>query len=158
MSAENNLEGISDWLILVAIGVVISPIRISISMMKTFPELFSTGVWDALTTPETSVYSPFWAPLIIVEILLNCALLLTSIYIAYLFFTKKKRFPKWYIGIMVFSLVFMVFEAFLANLLFPSVPVFDSGMTIDFVRSLIYAAIWIPYMLVSKRVKATFIQ
>ncbi len=158
MSEEKNLEGIGGWLILVAIGIVVTPIRIVALIMMTYPEIFSSGAWESLTTQGSEAYSPLWAPIIIGEIWINCGLILVWLYMAYKFFTKSKDFPKWYIGIAIFSLLFIIADAFAINLVLPSEPVFDPDTIKEFMRSLIMVIIWVPYMLVSKRVKATFIK
>ena len=154
---EKTPEGIGGWLILVAIGIVVTPIRLIIIMMATYPEIFSTGTWEALTTQGGEAYSPLWAPIIFGEILINSGILLTWLYIAYLFFSKKLIFPKWYIGLAVFSLVFIIADAFAIKLLIPSEPVFDPDTIKEFMRSLFAVVVWVPYMLISKRVKATFV-
>jgi len=158
MSEEKNLEGIGGWLILVAIGIVVTPIRIVMLIMTTYPEIFSTGAWEALTTQGSEAYSPLWAPIIIGEIFINCGLILVWLYMAYKFFTKSRDFPKWYIGIAVFSLVFILADAFAIKLVLPSEPVSDPDTIKEFMRSVIMVVIWVPYMLVSKRVKATFVK
>lgn len=158
MSEEKNLEGIGGWLILVAIGIVITPIRIVMLIMTTYPEIFSTGVWEALTTQGSEAYNPLWAPIIIGEILINSGLILVWLYMAYKFFTKSRDFPKWYIGIAVFSLVYIVADAFAIKLVLPNEPIFDPDTIKELLRSVIMVVVWVPYMLVSKRVKATFIK
>ena len=150
------LEGIGGWLTLVAIGIVFTPIRIMVIIIATYGEIFSTGAWETLTTHGGEAYSPLWAPIIIGEILINCGLILVWLYMAYKFFTKSKDFPKWYIGIAVFSMVFIVADAFAIKLVLPNEPVFDPETIKELMRSLIMVVIWVPYMLVSKRVKATF--
>ena len=157
MSEEKKLEGIGGWLILVAIGIVVTPIRIVMLIMTTYPEIFSTGTWEALTTQGSETYNPLWAPIIIGEILINFGLILVWLYMAYKFFTKSRDFPKWYIGIAVFSLVFIVADAFVVKLVLPNKPVFDPDTIKELVRSVIMVVVWVPYMLVSKRVKATLI-
>ena len=77
---------------------------------------------------------------------------------AYKFFALSRSFPKWYIGITLFSLVFIVAGAFIIKLILPNEPVFDSDTTGEIMGGVIMAVIWVPYMLVSKRVKATFIK
>jgi len=154
---EKKLEGIGGWLILVAIGIVITPIRLTIIMLTTYPEIFSTGTWEALTTQGTYVYSPMWGPIIIGEILINCGILLAWLYMSYLFFSKKIVFPKWYIGLVFFSLVFIIADAFAIKLVMPSEPVFDPDTMKELMRALFMVLVWVPYMLISKRVKATFI-
>jgi len=154
---EKNLEGIGGWLILVAIGIIVTPIRLIVLMMSTYPEIFSTGVWEALTTQGGEAYSPLWAPVLIGEILINSGMLLIWLYMAYLFFSKKVVFPKWYIGLVVFSLAFIIADAFAIKLVLPSEPVFDPDTIKELMRSLFMVVVWVPYMLISKRVKATFI-
>jgi hypothetical protein len=154
---EKNLEGISGWLILVAMGIIITPIKLIMLMMTTYPEIFSTGVWEVLTTQGSEVYSPLWASIIIGEILINSGMLLVWLYIAYLFFSKKFAFPKWYISLAVFTLVAVIADAFAIKLVLSSEPVFDPDTIKELTRSLFVVAVWVPYMLISKRVKATFI-
>ncbi len=156
-SKEENLEGIKGWLILIAIGIVITPIRIAMFMLPTYYEIFSTGIWEALTTSGSEAYNSLWAPILILEIIGNSAMLLVWLYIAYLFFSKKMIFPKWYIGLAVFSLAFIVADAFAIKLVMPDEPVFDPDTTKELFRSLFMVAVWVPYMLLSKRVKATFV-
>ncbi|MCP9495012.1 MAG: DUF2569 domain-containing protein [Pyrinomonadaceae bacterium MAG19_C2-C3] len=154
---ENTSEGIGGWLILVAIGVVISPLRLLAFTVGTYPEIFSSGAWQILTTPSSEAYNPMWAPFLVGEILINTGLILASLYMAYLFFSKKTNFPKWYIGIACFSLVFVIIDAFAMKLVMPDEPIFDSDTIKELLRSLFAVIIWVPYMLVSKRVKATFV-
>lgn len=158
MSEEKNLEGIGGWLILLAIGMIITPIREIMLLITIYPEIFSTGVWEALTTQGNDAYNPLWAPILTGEILINCGLLLVWLYMAYKFFTKNRDFPKWYIGIAVFSLLFVVTDALALKLVLPNEPVFDPDTIKEFMRSVIMVVVWVPYVLVSKRVKATFIK
>lgn len=158
MTEKQSLEGIGGWLILVAIGIIVTPIRIVWLLMTVYPEMFSLGVWEALTSQGSELYDPLWAPIIIAELLINCGLLVVSLYLAYKFFTKSKDFPKWFIGIAIFSLVWIIADAFAIKLVLPSEPIFDSETTQQLIRALIQVLIWVPYMLVSQRVKATFIK
>ena len=156
MSQEKSLEGIGGWLILVAIGLILSPLRLLMLILTTYPDIFSTGAWEALTTQGSEAYSPLWAPIIIGEILVNSALILAWLYIGYMFFTKSRHFPRWYIGMTLFSLLFIVADALAIKLVLPD-EVFDPDTAKEFARGLIMVGIWVPYMLVSKRVKATFL-
>jgi len=158
MSEEKNLEGIGGWLILLAIGMVVTPIRLIMLMNTIYPEIFSTGVWEALTTRGSDAYNPLWAPILIGEILINSGLLLVWLYIAYKFLTKSRDFPRFYIGIAVFSLLFVVADAFAVKLVLPNEPAFDPDTIQELMRSVTMVVVWVPYVLVSKRVKATFIE
>jgi len=156
--AKKNIEGLGGWLILVAIVVVFSPLRIIALLLTIYLELFTSGSWEGLTTPGTEVYNPLWVPILIGEISIHIALIIAWLFIAFLFFSKKKLFPKYYIGILLFTLAFILVDALAINTVLPEVPIFNADTTEEFVRSLIIALIWVPYMLVSKRVKLTFIK
>jgi len=158
MTEEKDLEGLGGWLILVGLGIVLSPLKIIALIFPTYSEIFSNGSWELLTTSGTEVYNPFWGPILIGEISINGVLVIAWLFIAFLFFTKKKAFSKWYIGILLFTLAFILIDALAIKLVMPNEPVFDPGTIKEFGRSLIVTLIWVPYMLVSKRVKATFVK
>lgn len=158
MAEEKKLEGLGGWLILVGIGIIASPIRMIAVIYPGYSKLFTDGSWQALTTSGTESYNPFWAPILISEIAINGALILVWFFIAFLFFTKKRLFPKLFIGIWVFSLAFILVDAVAIRAVLPNEEIFDPDTTKEFARSLITALIWVPYMLLSKRVKATFVK
>jgi len=158
MTEEKNLEGLGGWLILVGLGIVFSPVKIIAMIFPTYSEIFSNGSWEILTTPGTEAYNPLWGSILIGEISINGALVLAWLFIAFLFFSKKKAFPKWYIGILLFTLAFIFIDALAIKSVMPNEPVFDPETIKELGRSLIVTLIWVPYMLVSKRVKATFIK
>ena len=133
MAKENVVKsGLGGWLILVGLGVIISPFYI----------LFGLLIW--------------------MEIVVNLIIFLCSIYLIFLFFAKKTFFPKFYIWFVFGSLAFVIVDAIVAGMLvkdmLPDEPIFDSETIKEIVRLLITAIIWVPYMMVSKRVKATFVK
>jgi hypothetical protein len=155
---ENKLKGLGGWLIVVGIGTVLSPIRILISSVQTNLPIFKDGTWEALTTVGSEAYNPFLGPLVIGEIIFNIGLVVVSTYMIYLFFAKHYLFPRFYIAVIAISLIFILLDAFLVSSLLPNEPMFDTETAKEFGRLLISGLIWIPYMMVSKRVKATFIE
>jgi hypothetical protein len=50
---NNKYEGLGGWLILVGIGVVISPLRLLAELSKVYLPMFNDGTWEALTTPTS---------------------------------------------------------------------------------------------------------
>ena len=158
MIVEEKLEGIGGWLLLVAVGIIFSPLRIIFQLFPLYSDIFTDGYWEILTTPGTDAYHVMWAPILLVEMGTNLVLIFVWLFIIFLFFSKKRAFPKWYIGIVVFTLLFLVFDAFAIKLVLPNEPTFDSETVKEISRTLISCVIWIPYMLISKRVKATFVK
>ena len=157
MTEEVKYKGLGGWLILVGLGIIISPIKMGAFIFPIYSEMFTNGSWEALTTPGTEVYDPFWAPILIGEILINVGLIIASVFMIFLFFTKKKAFPKYYIGLMIFSLAFILADAMSIKIVLPNEPAFDPETMNELFRQLTAVLIWVPYMFISKRVKATFI-
>jgi branched-subunit amino acid transport protein len=155
---QNNLEGLGGWLVLVGLGIIISPLKVIGMVFPVYSEMFSNGSLAALTTPGAEAYNPLWAPILFGEMAINGGLVLAWIFVAFLFFSKKKGFPKWYIGMLLFTLAFILIDALAIKSVLPNEPVFDAQTTKELGRSLIVTLIWVPYMLVSKRVKATFVK
>lgn len=154
---ERNLEGLGGWLVLVGIGLVFTPLRVLLMVVTTFVPVFSEGHYAVLTDPASEAYHPMWGPLIWFEIVGNLGIIAVAIALLVMFFGKKRRFPMWYIGLAVGSLVFILVDAALATIVLPDEPMIDPDTAKELLRSGIACAIWVPYMLVSKRVKATFV-
>lgn len=158
-AAEDNPPvGLGGWLVLLGLGILISPIRIGAQMLRTYSDIFSDGLWAVLTTPGSGVYNPFWKPIVFGEMAINSGLLLGWIFIAFLFFFKKRAFKKWIIGIWAFTLTFIFLDAIAIKCLLLNEPVFDAQTIKMLVQALIIALVWVPYMVLSKRVQATFVK
>src|SRR5271157_3016705 len=96
--AENpDGQKIGGWLILLAIGVVITPVRIGIALVSIFKNVSTPGVWAAITTPGTEAYHPLWQPVITSEVGINIILIIASIVLAVFFFMRKKFVPIFFI-------------------------------------------------------------
>lgn len=158
MRNEKNLQGLKGWLILVAIGLIIAPIRLLSVELPMYNEILNDGTWEVLTSVDSELYHPLWAPLLSMEIAFNLIMLVASLYLIVLFFGKHYLFPRVFITIMLVTAVFMPIDAWLVTQVAPNEPFFDTQTLRDFLRTLVSAAIWVPYMLVSKRVKATFVE
>jgi len=157
MTEEEKLTGLGGWLILVGLGIVFSPVKIVTMVFPIYMEIFSNGSWELLTTAGTQYYNSMWMPYLLIEMIVNIVFLVTWLYIAFLFFTKKKLFKKVYIAMLVLSLLFIFLDAVSIRLILPDEPIFDPDTTKELIRGLIAVLIWVPYVLVSKRVKLTFV-
>jgi len=135
-----------------------TPIRLAYGYGPLFYSIFTDGTFEALTTVGSEAYHPLWAPLLIGETLLNSLIFVVSIYLVYLFFSKHYFFPKVFIAIYIVSVIFIPLDAWVGSFVIIDEPMFDPETTIEFVRTLIGVVIWIPYMILSERVKATFVE
>ena len=70
---------------------------------------------------------------------------------------RRVQFPAWFIGVMAANLVFIVLDPSILKLIRPEYPIFEEAVLVSIGRNAAVCLIWIPYMLRSKRVQATFI-
>ena len=154
---DSGPEGIGGWLILVAIGIVVSPIRLGILMLTVFVPVFTGTTWATLTSPGSASYHPLWGPLLVFELIGNLAFLLIGIVTAILFFRKSRWFPKVYIATMFCSFCYVLLDAWFVSLVLSNEPIFDAETTKELVRPLVATLIWGPYLIISNRAKNTFV-
>jgi len=155
---ESNVSGLGGWLILIGLGLVFSLFRLVFLVIQTL-NVFSLWKWQALTTPGGISYQPAMAPVLIFELLGQLTTLTLCLFTLVLFFQKRRVFPRWFIGMLVFNLIFIFLDAVaVKGLLHSSKPQTGITLTRNLTRAVIGCSIWIPYMCVSRRVKSTFVR
>lgn len=143
IEAVHNPRGIAGWLLIPAIGLIFAPI-ISIrnnyiamgAIKESYPELF--------------IDIRFW-----VALLIDLAFIIATICVATFFFQKKRFVPQAFIGLMLATIIATIIGK---ALFIPIVKIFNFENFQSVVSICVNSAIWIPYFLISKRVKNTFIQ
>jgi len=153
--ADPTLTGIRGWLVLVTIGVVVRPVYV-VGRMSQDLASYSTATWVALTKEGSPAYHPLWAPALVIELFGNIALLVVSILIAFLFFQRRRSLPVVLSVFLGASAIYILGDAVLAFQI-PAVAEQNDAAFRDVGRAIVQAAIWIPYLLVSKRVRYTFV-
>lgn len=155
---NRNLKGLGGWLVLVGIGVVFTPVRMVLEIWPLYSELFSGEGYTVLTTPGSELYTPYFLPLVWTELVLNSVIFLAALWLVYLYFSKHYLFPRVYIIIGVGSFLFILCDAWVVSILFPQFPAMDADTAKAIMRGVITVFIWVPYMLLSERVKITFVE
>jgi transglutaminase-like putative cysteine protease len=152
------LNGIRGWLVLLAIGLVFRPLFILNNIVTNFGTSFQADAWSTLTTPGGVSFHPLWAPLIVSELLWNVFDLFFSMLLIFLFFRHRRSFPWLMIGMLVLAVLAQIADASAAPYL-PTVsePEARAGRLLA-ARAVVQGLIWIPYLLRSRRVRATFIR
>lgn len=154
---QDRYDRLGGWLIFVALGLILTPVMLFITS-SGIAKIFATGSWPLLTTPGTEYYNSLNGPIIIFDTVGNITLFTLSIVNLIYFFRRKKLFPKLIIIFYIINLTF-VFGDYCLNSLLPAVQADPSLQSYDdLARSVINAAIWVPYFIKSKRVKATFVK
>jgi hypothetical protein len=151
-------KGLGGWLVLPAIGLVVTPFWILVTFVRDLLPVFDGDTWSLLTTPGSAVYHPALGPLLIFEVVANIFLIVFTIYVIYLFFTKSRKLPKMMIAWLLISGAIVAIDTF-AGLLIPIVAAdADASYYKELIRGIIAIAIWVPYFNMSKRVKNTFVE
>lgn len=156
-SNGNEPNGIGGWLILIAINLVwtlLSALQVINTVCITF--IFN-GALEELSTPGSTAYSALWKPTILFELASNILTLLLSIVLIYLFFRKKKIFPKVFIGLLLFRILVNLINAVFTLFLSKSTSIdTSSNLAAPIAQPILQVVIWGYYMLNSVRVKNTF--
>ncbi|ASV30527.1 DUF3857 domain-containing protein [Maribacter cobaltidurans] len=145
-----NPRSFGGWLILPAIGLVLTPF-IVINQLFT-AEYFNKGIWEGFELGGyenhqfLNIYLGF-------EIFYNISFLVFTIFAILLFFKKRTSAPKLMMVFYFMTMTLTIIESFVMN----QVGIPDPTGSNDIFRSIISAAIWIPYFYKSKRVKETFV-
>lgn len=158
MEDNNTLSpvGIKGWLLLVAIFVTCTPIRIAYETYKNFYlSIIKEQLWEPLTNPASQYYIPYFKGAIFFELSVNIFLIVAWICVGFLFFTKKRIFKKTFITMLIINLAVIVIDQVLVHLL--NIQAFGKEAILEIARSFIVASIWGLYTLKSKRVTNTFI-
>ena len=146
-------SGIGGWLILPVLGLVATPLR-GIFHLASYGEMLQS--MDQLTRGQIAF--------IVVEFIGNAIVLLVMpIVLLVLLFRKSASFPRWFIVWAAVGLAFIILDIAAAQIFFGDAlaaagqALLDADTMRELVRSIVLAAVWIPYMRVSRRVANTFV-
>lgn len=92
----------------------------------------------------------------LISMFIDSVMFLFITYIISLFIKKKKTLPKAYIGLIIATIATMSFKLYLYFILLSPSSIGYNELVPIF-RNILSAFIWIPYFLVSERVKRTFV-
>ncbi len=140
----------SRWLWVVGISLILAPaLRVMSIINVEIPALFGD---------EHQAYlqgHPGLSNLIYFEIGVNSLLVASALILNFMFYTRRKMFPKLMVGYVAAIVLFLVANTAAINSLFP-----DANMTrsyVGLVRMLIWAGAMIPYLLTSSDIKNRFV-
>ncbi len=143
-------KGIEGWLIVVAIGLWIGLAVEVIFVFKDFVPVFTEGYWTLLTDPNSPSYITSCKAFVLYEMIGVAVIIALRIAVLHAFHKQLSRFPPMFIGLILIGIFYSIIDTALASQILD-----DAGSTgSPFSLS---AFIWIPYMLMSKRVKQTFV-
>jgi hypothetical protein len=136
---NEELGGIHGWLILPAIGTFLAPLVLFSSLFNSFSLMSQTH--------------GRLADIAIFDAAFSSILFITSLRMLYLLITKNKTYPMIFCLFLGLNIASVIGDILVLNFHGFSADSLDKNLF----RSIVPAAIWIPYMLRSKRVKRTFV-
>jgi len=152
-------QRIGGVLILIAIGLVISLLQNVGYCLSSLAPVLKRPVWDSVTNPISLSHHPYWKSVLIYEAATSSAILLMNVIMLWLFFRKKRMFPKLVVMMIpvffVLNLLGYYFSGFIPTV---AASALYAKQGKELVISFVALHIWIPYFLLSKRVKRTFVR
>jgi hypothetical protein len=146
-------------LLLVAIGLIVSLVQNLGHFLGNLAPYRRQQVWERLTTPGSIAYHPYWKPVVLFELASSAAILGLNAMGLVLFFRKQRVFPKVIIlGIPIIFILILI--GYYLSGLIPAVaesPDYSKQQSVLIVR-FVALHVWIPYFLLSERVKKTFVR
>lgn len=139
---QGTVEGISGWLILPAIHLILSPIQLAMVVLQDLAAL----------AKRTPVMVP-----VTIELVMQLLHLGFCLVVATLFFRRKKSAPMAMLAFYALNLATTLISAGLAAWVRDVLHSSTESSTVDIVRSVITSTIWIAYFTSSQRVRATFV-
>lgn len=131
---EEQLVGIGGWLIVLAIGQIFG----LASFIGSVFRVYSNAESGVVTNSSIAFYT---------QGVLNGLLLAIFATTTHLFFIKSRLFPRFFIA--AYAVVILLYS-------FIAIPSADPELIGGWIASIIGAAIWLPYITLSKRVANTF--
>lgn len=141
---------IGGWLILPALGLIISPLTLVYGLFQT-PEVYNSQMWmNLIALKRYGLFS-----VVLVEHVYNIVMLPFSVVIAILYFKRRSSVPR----LMTILLSARCLVAVVDAVISMQNDTFSSGSEVsrNLFQGIFAAAIWIPYFNISSRVKETFV-
>jgi hypothetical protein len=145
--------GIRGWLVFPALGTVLSPLLVAFTFY-VWRSYFDAGVWANLGAGQDPVVA-HWGKIALFGAIASAGTLLVgSVFLNYLLFTRRRAFPAGYIAALWIGSLWGLLIQLSEFALGVSQKYIDAAM----IRDLIMAALWSLYMMRSARVRATFVR
>ena len=154
---EGAPRGLRGWLILPGISIALTPFVMAKDFWNLMPS-YASDVWSRLTVAGGAHYSAWWAPLLLLELGVNIALLVFSVLLPLLYFRRRTSLPRAYIAFFSASIVARILDQCVPALLPGVGGSGDARESAALIRDAMATVIWVWYFLVSRRVKATFVE
>lgn len=154
-------DTIGGWLILPALGLGISPLKLFFDLFNTYKNQFSINYYDVFLEPSSMAFSPIRGYYAIIFPFFNVALFGFIVYLLVLFIKQKPSLRPYYCIYQIIHLLILVIDLVFTYSFYGNSDAFEdrkylSSQTTAFVRTLVGILIWVPYIWFSERSQKTF--
>lgn len=149
-------SGLGGWLWLPVFGLAVSPLMVGKALFEVLPTL-TVQQWSLITLPTTPGYHPLMGALLLVEFVLNLALIAGALLLLVLAFKRRSNMPRVYVGWALLAVAGALIDTGAAEII-PLVKAhWTAADSANAVRVCVVSAIWIAYFVRSARVRRTFV-
>lgn len=141
---DGSPPAIGGWLLLPLLSTFLAPLFLLVGLSELYPAVQAFGRLNGILQTYIAV-----------AVAINVGLAVSWAYACVLLVKRRRSFPGLFIGLLIVSAIVVSADIIAASSLLNIPP--DSGSYRDLGRAFVGVAIWVPYMLKSKRVAATFI-
>lgn len=143
---EREFKKIRGWLYVPALGLVLSIIVNMVAI--NFNIRFLLEHFPAIGSTQKAI--------LFFELFAFVGMFGFAVFTSSLFFRKKRQLPRCYIAMVAIGVAFSAIDLLLGHLYLNVPYIYDTVQPM--VRNVLGACIWIPYFIVSERVKRTFVR
>jgi len=150
-------RGLGGWLMVVAIVVVVSIVRLVRTLVESWPT-YDAESWANLTVPGSAGYDPLWVPSLLLALVGNIGLIAGMGLVVLLYLKRRTSLPRVFIAVIGSGFVVSALDLLLTL----SIPAAAQSVTSkdwsQLAGNAIGCALWTAYFLRSGRVRVTFVE
>jgi hypothetical protein len=144
------LTGIGGWLVLIGFGVTFRIPGQLVLIVKDHAEFFDARGWEKITTGyQIATTCTFWMQIQLAGLFVATAIA---------FYRRLRLFPLLYVASVGALILFIIINVSLIGTLVAWTDELLAEGVKELGKILLLAAVWVPYMFSSRRVRATFVE
>ncbi len=150
--SESYYDHVGGWLFLPAFGLLLTPFAAIYQLIHA--GTFNISQWKILTDPGFPSFNPGLGLFVLIEFLANLTLIAYAVLMNILLWMKRTSLPRLITVFYGYNLILLTMDLWVINLF--GLGEINYASMQDVLRAFISSAVWIPYFLMSDRVKSTF--
>lgn len=149
-------EGLGGWLVLPQIGLWLTPVSVTLGLIPVLKWCFNGYEWDSMRSVVEEGQFPALQGLLYSQLFLEIVLGIAAVFLLVQLYQRRYFTPVLLIALFLAGIANAALEVALVSIRTDMEPGVLEEARVALFRESFVAMIWVPYFLVSKRVKATF--